>query len=178
MIRITTITLTSNFAITIARFHPSKEPIFLEQKKTNNFPLHSISGRLTGKAMPASKEKSRSVPAFGANFPEALFLPGTIPRHLRPVIIKPVGQIFEISDSKPTQVRSHSLGEGKWGRKSAGVSQSVRETDRDKSQSVPSPQKRFETKDLELPSFEGSLPSCSPHSAGNTRTSVHPCFSG
>ena len=68
------------------------------------------------------------------------------------------------------------LGEGKWGRKSAGVSQSVRETGRDESQSVPSPEKLFKPRDLELPLFEGSLPSCSPHSTGYTRTSLHPYF--
>ena len=62
------------------------------------------------------------------------------------------------------------------GVKSAGVSQSARETGRDESQSVPSPEKLFKTRDLELPIFEGSVPSCSPHSAGYTRTSVHPYF--
>ena len=72
------------------------------------------------------------------------------------------------------KIRSESLGEGEWGRKSAGVSQSVRETGKDESQSVPSPEKLFKARDLELPIFEGSLPSCSPHSAEYTRTSVHP----
>ena len=67
-------------------------------------------------------------------------------------------------------------GRGSGGVKSAGVSQSVTETGRDESQSVPSPEKLFETRDLELPIFEGSVPSCSPHSAGYTRTSVHPYF--
>ena len=38
--------------------------------------------------------------------------------------------------------------------------QGVRETTRDKSQSVPSPEDLFKTRDLELPFFEGSLPSC------------------
>ena len=55
---------------------------------------------------------------------------------------------------------------GSGGVKSAAVSQSVRETGRDESQSVPSPEKHFETRDLELLIFEGTLPSCSPHSAG------------
>ena len=70
-------------------------------------------------------------------------------------------------------------GRGTGGVKSAGVSQSVRETGRDESQSVPYPEKKkklFKTRDLELPIFEGSVPSCSPHSAGYTRTSVHPYF--
>ena len=67
-------------------------------------------------------------------------------------------------------------GRGSGGVKSAGVSQSVRETGRDESQSVPSPEKLFKTRDLELPIFEGSVPSCSPHSAGYTSTSVHPYF--
>ena len=63
------------------------------------------------------------------------------------------------------------------GVQSAGVSQRVRVTGRDESQSVPSPEKKlFNTRDLELPFFEGSLPSCSPHSAGYTRTFVHPYF--
>ena len=73
--------------------------------------------------------------------------------------------------------RSHNeliWGRGSGGVKSAGVSQSVRETGRDESQCVPSPEKLFKTRDLELPIFEGSVPSCSPHSAGYTRTSVHP----
>ena len=63
-----------------------------------------------------------------------------------------------------------------WGQGSGGVSQSVRETSRDESQNVPSTQKLFKTSELELPIFQGSLPSCSPHSAGCTRTSVHPYF--
>ena len=42
------------------------------------------------------------------------------------------------------------------GVKSAGVSQSVRETGRDESQSDLSPGKLFKTRDLELPNFEGS----------------------
>ena len=67
-------------------------------------------------------------------------------------------------------------GRGSGGVKSAGVFQSVRETGRDESQSVPSPEKLFKTRDLELPIFEGSVPSCSPHSVGYTRTSVHPYF--
>ena len=52
----------------------------------------------------------------------------------------------------------------------------MRETGRDESQSVPSPEKLFKSRDLELPIFEGTLPSCSPHSAGYTRTSVNPYF--
>ena len=52
----------------------------------------------------------------------------------------------------------------------------MRATGRDESQSVPSPEKLFKTRDLELPFFEGSLPSCSPHSLGYTRTSLHPYF--
>ena len=59
---------------------------------------------------------------------------------------------------------------------SAGVSQSVRETSRDESRSVPSPEKLFKTRDLKLPIIEGSLPSCWPHSAGYTRTFLHPYF--
>ena len=61
-------------------------------------------------------------------------------------------------------------GRGSGGVESAGVSQSVRETRRDETQTVPSPEKLFKTRDLELPIFEGSVPSCSPHSAGYTRT--------
>ena len=52
----------------------------------------------------------------------------------------------------------------------------MRETSKDESQNVLSTQKLFKTRDLELPNFLGSLPSCSPHSAGHTRTSVHPYF--
>ena len=73
-------------------------------------------------------------------------------------------------------LKSDFWGRGSGGVKSAGVSQSVRETGRDESQSVPSPDKLFKTRHLEFPIFEGSLPSCSPHSAGYTRTSVHPYF--
>ena len=42
-------------------------------------------------------------------------------------------------------------GRGSGGVKSAGASQSVRETGRDESQSVPSPENLFKTRDLELP---------------------------
>ena len=74
--------------------------------------------------------------------------------------------------------RRTDWGRGSGGVKSTGVSQSVRVTSRDESQSVPSLEKLklFKTRELELPNFEGSLPSCSPHSAGYTRTSVHPHF--
>ena len=65
---------------------------------------------------------------------------------------------------------------GSGGVQSTGVSQRVRVTGRDKSQSVASPEELFKTRDLELPFFEGSLPSCSPHSAGYTRTFLHPYF--
>ena len=65
---------------------------------------------------------------------------------------------------------------GSGGVQSTGVSQRVRVTGRDESQSVPSPEKLLKTRDLELPFFEGSLPSCSPHSAGYTRTFLHPYF--
>ena len=67
-------------------------------------------------------------------------------------------------------------GRGSGGVKSAGIYRSVRETGRDESQSVPSPEKLFKTRDLELPMFEVSVTSCSPHSAGYTRTSEHPYF--
>ena len=56
--------------------------------------------------------------------------------------------------------------------------QRVRATGRDESQSVPSPEKLLKTSDLELPFFEGSLPSCYPHSVGYTPTSLHPYFPG
>ena len=46
----------------------------------------------------------------------------------------------------------------------------------DESQSVPSSEKPFKTRDLELPFFEGPLQSCSPHSAGYTRAFLHPYF--
>ena len=44
-------------------------------------------------------------------------------------------------------------GSGSGGVKSTGVSQSVRETSRDKSPNVLSTQKLFKTRDLELPNF-------------------------
>ena len=49
-------------------------------------------------------------------------------------------------------------------------------TGRDESQSVPSPGELFQTRDLGLPFFEGSLPSCSPEFAGYTRPFLHPYF--
>ena len=52
----------------------------------------------------------------------------------------------------------------------------MREASRDESQNVLSTQKLFKTRDLELPNFWGSLPICSLHSAGYTRTSVHTYF--
>ena len=54
---------------------------------------------------------------------------------------------------------------GSGGAQRTGVSQSVRATSRDKPQSVHSPEKLLKKRDLELPFCEGSLPSCSPHSA-------------
>ena len=47
---------------------------------------------------------------------------------------------------------------------------------RDESRGVPSPVNLFRTRDLELPFFEGSLPSCRPHSAGYTCTFLHLYF--
>ena len=38
------------------------------------------------------------------------------------------------------------------------------------------PGKLSKTRDSELTFFEGSLPSCSPHSVGYTRTFLHPYF--
>ena len=73
-------------------------------------------------------------------------------------------------------VAKQNWGRGSGGVRSAGVSQSVRETGRDESQSVASPEKFFKTRDLEFPIFEGSVPRCSPHSTGYTCTSVHPYF--
>ena len=68
------------------------------------------------------------------------------------------------------------LERGSGGVQSTGVSQRVRATGRVESQSVLSPERLFKTRDLELPFSEGSLPSCSPHSVGYTRTSLHPYF--
>ena len=42
---------------------------------------------------------------------------------------------------------------GSGGVQSTGVSQSVRETGREESQSVPSPEKLFKIRDFELPNF-------------------------
>ena len=83
--------------------------------------------------------------------------------------------VFDVSRAVGI-ARFESWGRRSGGVKSAGVSQSVREPGRDESQSVPSPINLFKTRDSELPLFEGSHPSCSPHSAGYTRTSVHPYF--
>ena len=47
---------------------------------------------------------------------------------------------------------------GKWGCTNAGASQRVRQTTRDKCRSVPSPEKLFKTRDLELPFFAGISP--------------------
>ena len=70
----------------------------------------------------------------------------------------------------------HFWERGSGGVESTNVSQSVRETSRDGSQCVPLPEKLFKTRDLEIPIFEGSLPSCSPQSPGYTCTSVPPYF--
>ena len=80
------------------------------------------------------------------------------------------------SESQAFRIARSYWERGSGGVQSTGVSQRVRVTGRDESQSVPSPEKLFKTRDLELPFFEGSLPSCSPHSAGYTRTFVHPYF--
>ena len=68
------------------------------------------------------------------------------------------------------------LEKGSGGIKSTGGSQRVRATRRDDSQSVPSPKELNKTRNMELPFLEGSLPSCSPHSATYTRTTPHPNF--
>ena len=69
------------------------------------------------------------------------------------------------------------LGEGKWGRKK---SRRIPTREGDWQGRVPKcslpPSNLFKTRDLELPISEASLPSCLPHSAGHTRTSVHPYF--
>ena len=52
----------------------------------------------------------------------------------------------------------------------------MRDTSRDESQSVPSQVKLYKTMELELPIFEGFLSGCWSHSAGCTRTFLHPCF--
>ena len=79
------------------------------------------------------------------------------------------------SPSRAHKIRL-TLGGGEWGRKKCRRIPKRGETGRDKYQSVPSPKKLFKARDLELPIFEGSLPSCSPHSAGYTRSTVHPYF--
>ena len=74
------------------------------------------------------------------------------------------------------QIRGSKLGEGKWGCKKC---RRIPKREGDWQRRVPKcclPENLFKTRDLELPIFEGSLPSCSPHSAGYTRTSVHPYF--
>ena len=68
------------------------------------------------------------------------------------------------------------LGEGKWGRKKCRRIPKREGDWQDESQVVPFPEKLFKTRDLELPIFEGSLPSCPPHSAGYTRTFLRPYF--
>ena len=95
---------------------------------------------------------------------------GYVPLELNPTIRAPPPQEPTIRTAPP------DWGRGSGGVKSTGVSQSVRETSRDESQNVLSTQKLFKTRDLELPIFQGSLPIRSPHSAGYTRTSVHPYF--
>ena len=67
------------------------------------------------------------------------------------------------------------LGEGKWGRKKC---RRIPKCGGDWQGRVPKcslPRKLFKTRDLELPIFEGSVPSCSPHSAGYTRTYTRTC---
>ena len=68
-------------------------------------------------------------------------------------------------------------GRGSGGVESTGVSQSVRETSREKCQRVPSPEELFQTRDLELPIFEGSLPSGLPHPPRDTPVPLYTCTS-
>ena len=68
--------------------------------------------------------------------------------------------------------------EGKWGRTKY---RRIPKCEDDKQGRVPKrslsrKKKLIKTRDLELPFFEGSLPSCSPHSMGYTRTFLHPYF--
>ena len=60
------------------------------------------------------------------------------------------------------------------GAQSTGVSQRVRVTGRDESQSVPFPEKLFKKGIWRSHFLRESLPSCSPHSAGCTCTFLHP----
>ena len=65
------------------------------------------------------------------------------------------------------------MGEGKWGCTKYRRIAKVSETRRDEFQSVPSLEKLFRTRDVQLPFPEGSLLSCWPQSVGNTRTFLH-----
>ena len=82
-----------------------------------------------------------------------------------------------LAESTPSEASSNLIWErGSGSVQSAGVSHRVRVIERDESPKCSLPEKLFKTRDLELPFFEGSLPSCSPHSAGYTRTFLHPYF--
>ena len=68
------------------------------------------------------------------------------------------------------------LGEGKWGRKKC---RRIPKREGDWQERVPKRSlhpKTLQNKRFGAPNVMGSLPSCSPHSVGYTRTSVHPYF--
>ena len=73
--------------------------------------------------------------------------------------------------------RSQKIGCGKWGRKKY---RRIPKCVRDYHRRVPMcslPRTTLQNKGSGVPNcFEGSLPSCWPHSAGYTRTSLHPYF--
>ena len=105
--------------------------------------------------------------------------PGLLNRRLGAFSGSSQGKFQKIPTKKLTEcsgVGTPKLGEGKWGRKKY---RHIPKCEGDSQGQVPTcslPGKLFKTRDLELPIFEGSLPSCSPHSPGYTRTFLHPYF--
>ena len=76
--------------------------------------------------------------------------------------------------SRSQMVSVRRVGTG--GVQSTSVSQRVRATGRDESQSVPAQEKHIKRRDFELPFLEGSLPKSLSHSSGYTRTFLPPYF--
>ena len=76
-------------------------------------PLGARMPPIEGSAVPSSKARPNNQPIRTSMYEN--------PGHLRPVILKPVGRIFEISDSKPIQGKCGKCGKSLSPQKNKGL---------------------------------------------------------
>ena len=132
-----------------------------------------------GPKLRSGQSKSWKNKHFGADIHDPKVRTSTTPRDLQKLLSEKLWAEFSFP------IYRRCSGNADWGRgsggvKSTGVSQRVRETNRDESQCVPSPEKLFKTRDLELPQFLRDLSQvvrCTPWDTPvplYTRTSLWP----